>query len=346
MARPWKHVPVPVRDMLISDWEDKENGIQTYSKLAAKYKLKLTTVYQIVQRYKSTGIVGDKPGRGRKPVFTPRESREVAREAKANPFVSSRKLKEMAKSAFGKDVSTKTVRNYLRKEGLRARVARRKPLISKVNRKKRLDFARKHCNQPLDYWNKVLWTDETKINLFGSDCGRNVWRRPREALKVRNVIPTVKHGGGNIMIWGSMASSGVGTLEFIDGRMDADMYIDILERNVKPSAQKLGFGRRWIFQQDNDPKHTSKKAQAYFKKSRLQVLEWPPQSPDLNPIEHLWGILKKSVYETRSSSISGLKVKVEEAWEKITMEETKRLVDSMPRRLQAVIEANGGPTAY
>lgn len=331
---------------MISTWENRGNEPITYAQLGQRFNLKKTTVYQMVRRYQETGNIADKPGRGRKPALTVRETKDIVREATKNPFTTSSKLKEIVQERYGKDVSSRTVRKYLNKEGIHGRTARKKPLISKVNQRKRLNFARKHINEPPEYWKRVLWTDESKINLFGSDCGTNVWRKKNEALKFQNTIPTVKHGGGNIMVWGSMASNGVGNLEFIDVKMNAEVYVDILNRNMKSSAQKLGLGRRYIFQQDNDPKHTSKKAQLFFKKSKVNVMEWPPQSPDLNPIEHLWGTLKRAVYSSPSSSINQLKVKVQEEWDLIDPGVTEALVNSMPRRLQAVIEANGGSTKY
>ncbi len=79
----------------------------------------------------------------------------------------------------------------------------------------------------MDYWNHVLWSDETKINLFGSDGVKRVWRQPGEEYKDKCVLPTVKHGGGSVMVWGCMSAAGTGELQFIEGAMNANMYCDI-----------------------------------------------------------------------------------------------------------------------
>ncbi len=128
--------------------------------------------------------------------------------------------------------------------------------------------------------------------------------------------------------------------------MNAEVYIDILARNLKPSARKLKLGPKFTFMQDNDPKHTSRKAKDFFKKNKVKVLDWPAQSPDLNPIEHLWDVLKRRLRETRSSNVRELKAKVCEVWDGIAPEVTRNLVNSLPRRLEAIIAARGGPTKY
>ena len=93
-----------------------------------------------------------------------------------------------------------------------------------------------------DFGNRVMFTDESKLNIFGSGGRSKVWRKSNTALDPKNIISTVKHGGGNVMVWGAMASSGVGNLFFIEQNMDRYLYKNILERNLKPSVDKLGLG--------------------------------------------------------------------------------------------------------
>ena len=86
----------------------------------------------------------------------------------------------------------------------------------------------------------------------------NVWRKPYIFHHPKNAIPTVKHGGGSIMMWGCFTSAGTGKLVRIEGMMDGAEYREILEENLFQSSRDLRLGRRFTFQQDNDPKHTAK----------------------------------------------------------------------------------------
>ena len=131
--------------------------------------------------------------------------------------------------------------------------------------------------------------------------------------------------------------------------MDAAKYCEILEDSLVESFKTLEMEEgEHYFQQDNDPKHTSKKANKWFKDNDIQVIFWPAQSPDLNPIEHLWKHLKCQLhqYETPSNGVHELWDRASEEWNNISPETCQNLIESMPRRIQAVIRAKGGHTKY
>ena len=128
--------------------------------------------------------------------------------------------------------------------------------------------------------------------------------------------------------------------------MDANMYQEILEKRLKASARKLGLGRKFTFQQDGDPKHTAKSVTKWLSDNKVKVLDWVAQSPDMNPIEHLWSALKRKVAVRKPTNLAALRTVVEEEWNSISPDVTKNLVESMPRRIQALIDSRGGATRY
>ena len=120
----------------------------------------------------------------------------------------------------------------------------------------------------------MIWSDEAKIELFGLNAKRHIWRKPC-------TIPTVKHGGGRIMLWGCFSVAGTGRLVRIKAKMNG---AKILDENLLQSTQDLRLGWKFTFQQDSNPKYTVRKTQEWLRDKSLNVLEWPSQSPDLNPI--------------------------------------------------------------
>ena len=141
-----------------------------------------------------------------------------------------------------------------------------------------------------------------------------------------------------------MSAAGVGELYFIEGNMNSNMYCEILLQSMIPSLQKLD--SRAVFQHDNDPKHTSKTTIALLKRLRIRGIYWPSMSPDLRPIEHLRGILKRMVEVCKISNICHLRDVVMEGWKSIPMATCEALVNSMPRRVKAVLDNDGGHTKY
>ena len=163
------------------------------------------------------------------------------------------------------------------------------------------------------------------------------------------VQQTVKFGGGGVMMWGCMTSSGPGMMCRIEGRMDQYMYREILERELIHTLHAYDLDpANLIFQHDNDPKHTSKSVRRWLNLQEFVVLKWPAQSPDLNPIEHLWATLKCRLnqYERPPKGMLELWERVEDCWASITPNECQNLYRSMPKRIAAVIAAKGRWTNF
>ncbi|GFX03397.1 transposable element Tcb2 transposase [Trichonephila clavipes] len=163
----------------------------------------------------------------------------IVRSATNKPMPSAQNIVNELLSSCNVSVSAQTVRNGLHSTGLKARTPRKKPYISEVTRKRRLQFAMKYKNKPMDFWGKVIFSDESKSEIFTPPSIRKIWRKNKTALEPKNVLPTLKYGGGNVMVWRCVANNGAGKLAFIDNKMNALAYIDVLRHNLLDSAKKL-----------------------------------------------------------------------------------------------------------
>lgn len=282
-------------------------------------------------------------GRPRKTAAT--DDRYIVRLSNRDRFKSPSEIRTEVNETLDAPISTNTVKKRLREAGYFGRVAVKKPLLKPEHRRKRLKFARKHRNWTMEQWKSVLWSDESKFELFGTKRRQYVRRKVGERYKKQCIAPTVKFGGGSVMVWGCFSYEGVGELVKIEGIMRKEHYHQILQRSAIPSGIGLiGYG--FTYQHDNDPKHTSKLCTNYLQtkedESVLETMEWPPQSPDVNPIELLWDELDRQVKSMRPTSENSLFDSLQTAWNNIQVNTLHKLVDRMPRICEAIIKAGGG----
>lgn len=173
MGRQNGQTSVDERKLIIKHFDDGKSLRQISEIVFRSY----STVRGIVQRYKTTGEIKNKTKKAHNKVFLESDERYIVREVKTNPFLSAPKLAERVRQSLGKTVTAQTIRNVLHRANLNGRIARNKPFISKANQKKRLQFAREHRHKDFEFWKNVLFTDESKFNIFGSDGKVCVWRK-------------------------------------------------------------------------------------------------------------------------------------------------------------------------
>lgn|SRR5215470_2064560 len=318
-----------------------ENG-DSCRKIAKKLDVGSSTVAEIRSQV-TTPLKHNSGGHPAK--LSPHDCRHLVRLIVSGKADTAPQLKRMA----GVHVSHQTIRNALKKENMGAIVKAPKPLLKVSHLKQRQEFAEKYQHWTNEDWERVIFSDEVKINRIQSDGRSWVWKKKGAPRTKQHVKQTVKHGGGSVMIWGCITMHGVGFMCRIDGTMDKFLYKEILEDHLIQTVDWYGMDRKkFIFQQDNDPKHASGLLQEWFEDNEIQVLDWPSQSPDVNCIEHLWAYLKRKLgeYETHPRSIHELWERIEVEWEKIPQEFCINLIHSMPRRIEALLKAKGGYTKY
>ena len=247
-------------------------------------------------------------------------------------------------------VSKETIRRVIAKElGIPSRMTATKPHLTEAQRERRLDWAQRKRTWTQRKWRKILWTDETHIEL---------WRHARGGLRVRRsssvsrydprfIRRSVKHPP-KLMIWAAIGNGKVGSIYFVapNEKMNAAMYKDVLRRHLTRSFKMTGCS---VLMQDGAPCHTARSIKEWLSENDVPVLDWVGQSADGNPIENCWTRLNKILAEMPTcSNLGQLAKQISKAWKKLGKDRKylTALTDSMPRRIQAIIDANGDVTKY
>lgn len=301
------------------------------------------TVGYWISQYKIRGTINHKLGAGRPRKTSSRANRLLVRLAKKHRFASARCLLKF----WGEQVTHRTVyRRLLDAKIKRYRVAK-KPLLSKANVEARKQWALSKSLWHLgrNQWNFIVWSDETRFRLFNNDGRTRVWREKGERFKKGLVSQAVQCGGGSIHVWGAFWKGGRSELQILDGNVNSEFYCRTI---LKFLESNNNLPDKWIFQQDNAPAHKSCKVKRFFENHEIKVLPWPARSPDLNPIENVWDYIgqKLNSPDKLSRNLQQLRQFIIEEWITMPQAYLDSLVDSMPRRVNAVNEARGGHTRY
>uniref|UniRef100_A0A7I5ECG5 Paired domain-containing protein n=1 Tax=Haemonchus contortus TaxID=6289 RepID=A0A7I5ECG5_HAECO len=234
----------------------------THAQLSEQFGVSRSTITKAIGRIKARGGPTKRASTGRPRITTPADDRKIVRASRQDPRRTSSDIMTEISTTVTPLPSQSTISRRLRDVGLHARRPEKKPLVSPKNRRARLGWACRHLHWTLDQWREVIWSDESKFVLFGTD-GISFVRRPvNKRFDPKYQIPTVKHGGGLVFVWRCFSNRGMGPLHCIPTTMDQQMYVDILKKCLLPFARRM-HGRKFTFQQGNDPKHRSRR-----------VLEW------------------------------------------------------------------------
>lgn len=295
-----------------------------------------------IEKLKKFGTMVQRPISGRPRKTTPKEDFLIVHQALQDPFTSA----EMIRTSLPDlNVSKSTILRRLCESGKMGSFwAVKKPFLTKEHRHKRVEWAEKYKKWTPEQWNHVLWSDECTFRQWSSRRYR-VWRPLHSGYQRKFIQPSIAHPA-KINLWGCFCGHGLGALAPIEGNLNAKKYIAILDKNLRPSVNKLYDHEDWIFMQDNSPNHNAHQTGEYLEKKGVTCMNWPANSPDLNPIENVWGEIKRKLRFLRPSSSEELQECVEKIWNNLDQQYLVNLIESMPKRVALVIKKNGDSTKY
>ena len=310
--------------------------------IARRVGISKSSVDRAVQLMKETGQYSSRKRSGRPRVTTSRDDSAIKRAVTKNPFISSEEIRAQLPNTA---VSSRTIRRRLLVDfKLPSRRAARKPMLTEVQRKKRLVFCRKYKNWTERQWQNVMFSDESTFCQFGTHLHRV--RRPTGLrYDQRFTVATMKHPQ-KVMVWGCFSAFGRGSLYFLPAgeTINAKKYIDILKNKLPHTMQ---IHNVTCFQHDGAPAHTAKIVKKWFSDNHIDVLDWPGNSPDLNPIENLWELMKRRLAKRCPKNMQDVRYWLTRIWcQELSKELCKKLVTSMQKRIKDVLRRKGQQTKY
>jgi len=312
--------------------------------IAQEIPCDVRSVRHWVDHYEKHSNVEDLRRSGRKRKTTADQDAAIINTAKRIKFTTPRRIKRK----LGLDVSSRTIDRRLIEVGLFGRVARHKKKFSEEEIRKRLSFAEGYKNWTAADWMRVEFADE-KIFWGEGFWGQVFVRRPKgEALNPEYCIDQDPHPV-KVNVWGCFSGKGIGYCYIFNENMDGQLLKSILGTHLIESAElhfDVEHAEQWWFLQDNDPKHKSVLVRTWLFNNGIQCIDFPPYSPDLNPIENLWADLARRVEQFQCETMEELQDIVAEEWKKTPKKLLRTLARSMPKRCQAVIDAKGDHTKY
>jgi transposase len=303
--------------------------------IAAKVNVGKSSVSRYIRSWKNGVAVEDMKPYCRPPKINPVHRSFLGQCVASQAKPTSKSLANALSTSKGISVSPQTVRTHLKALDYKSSRPRKIPLMTTKQERARVGW----CVQHTDFnWSNVWFSDETYIEINQSTLP--VWHKKSEKPTVAKPKFAVK-----IMCWGAISTRFKTKLAIVQGTMTAQRYVDTLQGYLFTGCR--GFeARKAVFQQDNASSHTAKLTKLFFESQHLTVLPWPANSPDLNPIENIWAILKQNVERRVVRNKDELVKVVEDEWSKIDQDLIRKTIDSMPKRMTQVIERGGKKCDY
>lgn len=327
---------MPLRGTLLTDYEcGLIDGMSDANFSISAIATRLKRSYNCVRKYlkrKSPYLLSG----GRPKSLTLRDKRHISRLLITNDRMSVKKIV----STLNIRVSDQTVYRFLHQEAWKYVPAKKRPALTEIHKQKRFSWAKNLiqslCLNTIDI-SRITFVDEKRFLLDGPDNVRYYWHKLNSQNKI---VPKATFCKG-VTVWGGIGMNGTTSLFFTNNTIDSSLYESILKEHYLPFHN-----RGFVLAQDNATCHVSAMTRSFMEKNKIDTIPWAARSPDCNPIENLWAILVNRIYGERISyeNCEDLKTAISREWNNLRREEIKKLVQTFPERLCAVVAAQGGST--
>lgn len=305
-----------------------QEGVRDAKQVHQRSGIPLRTCYRIFNKLNQGKNLEHKKGAGRPKKLKEDDTRRILQFAHHHPKSSSAELGVMAVRNGSPAVHRTTVWRALKRRGMKKWTPSAKPMLTDAHKRARVAWC--IANQERD-WSNVIFTDESYFQYYRNKVMEWGYSRPSKA--------TPKHGPA-VMIWGGFGKRGKTPLKVAQQSVNADYYQQILNECLIGNMNAL-YPDGFILQQDNARPHIAKTTKKFLADNGVEVIQWPACSPDLNPIENLWQIIKHRLEKKEKKNVGEWKVAIEEIWEEISHDLLESLINDMPKRIKECIEGRG-----
>lgn len=304
------------------------NDIKIFMKVTGQSR---RTINRDLKKIREGKELERQAGSGRPRKFGSNDKRRLLQLALKNVHMSSNKIAIEMKKRGSPKAAPSTIRKYLNEAGIWSMVPKFIPKLTPLHKEKRVKWCKDHKKTRFGRW---IFTDESMFELYSNRVG--VWSKTRPKKEKPKWNP-------RLMVWGAISVKGKSILVKIRDKIDSKKYQEILEKAL-PSIRKIL--PKFILMQDGATPHTSRSTKNWLSSNNISVASWPPNSPDLNPIENVWGLMKREVERQNPRNMIDLEKIIDNVWDGLTIKYFKTLFQSIPRRIQSCIALKGEKTKY
>ncbi|KAL4469142.1 hypothetical protein ABPG72_005912 [Tetrahymena utriculariae] len=313
-----------------------DNEGMNKSQISKELGIDRKQVYRILEKFEQTGSVEIdlRQFNGKKLIFDNEMKDELKELIKNENLRNFLDISERVKQELMIDASDSTIRNVLKEIG-RFIIPSWSPIFTLNHIQQRLQFCKYHRNRKTNF-KHVIFTDESRFYI-------NRKTRKEFTLKGEQIpVKQKQNPDFSVMVWGAISYEGALYLEIIDGSLNQNNYLEILSNFFEDQEPQFGVNRYWKFQQDGAPAHRPKAVSDFIKENGYQIHIHPPNSPDLNPIEKIWGYMKQSIEKKVIHNKTELEDAIFEEWESLSLSKIQSSIDQLKQQIKLVIDEEGG----